>query len=160
MNIKILSRKKIREELNANPGKYTAVIISEPQIYAHNKDEVSDLFPLCKEYLDIRFNDTTFPERHNAPTLENMATILEWAKKQEDKFMLVACRAGISRSSATAYLIECQRSSPQEAIKILDDNIHCPNELMIKYGAVILGQHVIPPIKEFLEKTQGYCFFD
>ena len=157
--MKILSRKEIRKTLTENPKVYNAILINEPQTFPHNVNEFSDLVPFCKESFYTEFNDTNFPTRQGAPTLEDIKSILEWAKTIDEP-LLVACRAGISRSAAIAYLVECQKSSPEKAIQVLETRKHSPNELIIKYGIELLGRKIVPPIREFFIKNQGYCLFD
>lgn len=153
--IKIYSRKNLRAVLNKEPNTHTAIIISEPG----NEQDVSDLFPLCKDYINLEFNDTTFPGRFGAPEKEHILDVLKWAEGRDEK-ILVACRAGVSRSSAIAYLVESQRNGPEAAANCLDKHIHHPNELIIKYGVELLGNEIFPAIRDFYIEACGYCILE
>jgi len=94
-----------------------------------------------RNYKDITiefFDDIRIPvDGHITPSQESIGRILKWAEKR--KHIAVHCTAGISRSSAIAYLIACQRTSPKHAVKILDPAKHSPNLLILNLGAEILG---------------------
>ena len=89
------------------------------------------------------------PKRHylGSPTKEKVEAGIK------SGFEIVACKFGVSRSSAIAYLLESQRTSPQEAISILDVNNHYPNELILKFGIEILGTFDKNPIIDFYKRT-------
>jgi predicted protein tyrosine phosphatase len=92
----------------------------------------------AKSYLWLRFDDIEFSRTgYIAPDKQRIKEALDWAKDKES--ILVACLAGISRSSAIAYLIQCMREDhPKDALKILAKRIHHPNSLIVKLGAEIL----------------------
>jgi predicted protein tyrosine phosphatase len=50
----------------------------------------------------------------------------------------VSCHAGVSRSSALAYVVRCRDWSPGEAIRVLTPGWHRPNELVVRLGAELL----------------------
>lgn len=149
--MKILSRNRIRQLVNENPNELDCIIIYEP----NQNMEINDILPLCKSYLELAFHDiSSTREGYIEPKKEHVIKALEYAKNRKN--LHVACRAGISRSSAIAYLIECQRTNPQEAIKILDSTKHMPNELLIHYGGQILGDEVVEPIREFYKNIDQF----
>lgn len=105
------------------------------------EDQIEQLFQLYKDnyasVLPITFDDIEYEAEHmTPPAKEHIKEILDWSKGKSD--LLVHCRAGISRSSAVAYLIGCLDSSPKEAIKVLDPLLHWPNKLMVELGAEVL----------------------
>ena len=51
---------------------------------------------------------------------------------------MVHCAAGVSRSSATAYVIACMTTPPAKAIYMLNPMLHMPNERIVQYGTEIL----------------------
>lgn len=108
-----------------------------------------------KGIISCCFDDVWLPEHekmgYKLPTKEDVAKILEWARGKNP--MTVHCTGGISRSSAIAYLIACLRSSPEEAIKILNPLIHSPNELIVQFGSEILGNPKILEVYKEFEKN-------
>lgn len=98
------------------------------------------------------FNDATFEGRESCPTKEAVEQMLTWARHRDSGNMIVSCAAGISRSSATAFLIECQAKSPEDAVNVWTLGKHQPNELILHYGVQILGDHIVPVIKDYLQK--------
>ena len=88
------------------------------------------------------FDDIEFPDgKLKIVTKANIDRILIWAKGKKN--IAVHCTAGISRSSAVAYLIACSRMPASEAIKVLNPNIHSPNALVILSGINILRDRSI-----------------
>lgn len=84
------------------------------------------------------FDDIEFPREGQAVVEpEQVELILAWAKNKKN--IAVHCTAGISRSSAIAYLIACSKMPASEAIKILNPDCHCPNDLVLYYGIKVLN---------------------
>lgn len=63
--------------------------------------------------LDLRFNDITAPrEGLVAPSLEHVEALLAFAKGWSGaQPLLIHCWAGVSRSTAAAYVIACARTA-------------------------------------------------
>jgi len=94
------------------------------------------------------FDDITAPrDGYIVPTHEHIRRILKWAMDRER--IAVHCTAGISRSSAIAYLIACHRSSPKQALKVLNPLKHSPNRLILYLGMEVLGDESV--MTEFAE---------
>lgn len=117
-------------------------------------EEIQDMFDLHRDNFNslcsVIFDDISEPMAgagYRLPKEKDIEKVLQWAKDKEN--ILVHCSAGISRSSAIAYLIECTRIPPCEAVKILKPGIHYPNRLMVKIGSEILGN---PEIYEVFNK--------
>lgn len=146
--LEILSRYDITCRLKES--KENAVLISEPIVYPEDKNEVLDLFSLCKNYINLEFFDSIHPNLTGSPRLKDIKNVLDWAKDKQDELILVSCLMGVSRSSAVAYLIECQRVGPQEAVKILDPTKHQPNILILKLGAQLLGEECYTVANDYL----------
>jgi predicted protein tyrosine phosphatase len=87
---------------------------------------------ICEDFDDIESRD----DELTVVTRAKITRILKWAKGKNN--IVVHCTAGISRSSAVAYLIACSRMHPSEAIKILDPTRHSPNTLVLFHGIKIL----------------------
>lgn len=105
----------------------------------------------CKGFLPMVFDDVWLPEHERLgyvlPKKEIIEEALMWAKNKGP--FIVHCKAGISRSSAVAYLIACLFAPPEKAIKVLNQFIHSPNELIVKFGAEILENEEI--VKELVK---------
>jgi predicted protein tyrosine phosphatase len=103
---------------------------------------------ICEEFDDIESPD----DELIAVTREKISRILEWAKDKNN--VAVHCTAGISRSSAVAYLIACSRMPPSKAIRILDPNLHSPNALVVFHGIKILkDMEVCDQYKKWLQEA-------
>ena len=108
---------------------------------------------ICEEFDDIESPDFGF----KVVTRLKVARILKWAKGKKN--IAVHCTAGISRSSAVAYLIACSRMPASEAIKVLNPNIHSPNALVVFHGIKILkDMAVYEHYKKWLRKAdEKHC---
>ena len=131
--IEIMSRKNASEFIENNKD-YPIIAIGE-QYSDDVKNMITDKATNC---LCLIFDDVEVesPTRKTA-SKEQIQQAIDWAKDKDD--LIVACRAGISRSSAIAYLIACSKSKPEEAVNILDMSIHQPNRLIIERGAKVLN---------------------
>ena len=147
--ISILSRHDIRAIVNKEPNQHVCVVISEPDC-----NVVEDILPLCKEVLHLEFHDVTYG--FGGPTTEHIQQVIEWIQDKKDIPILVSCAAGVSRSSAVAYLIECVRLDPEQAALILDKDVHFPNQLIIDHGIELIGDHIWPPMKDFFKRTRDW----
>jgi len=129
--IKIMSRKAAIRFIEKNPN-HPLIAIGES-----TGNSVRELTSIAKNCLCLIFDDVEF--NHFSRTIvseDHIETALEWAADKPN--IVVACRAGISRSSALAYLIECTRVEPEKALDILDLNEHQPNRLVVKVGSDLL----------------------
>jgi predicted protein tyrosine phosphatase len=102
------------------------------------------------------FDDIVAPQDgYTVPTKEHIIRILKWAMSKE--LIAVHCTAGVSRSSAIAYLISCHRSSPKEALKILDPMKHSPNRLILYLGMEVLGdESVMSEYLAWFDRSYGH----
>jgi predicted protein tyrosine phosphatase len=97
---------------------------------------------LSREVLHLAFDDITSPFfGFQAPDLARVQEGIAWSAGRER--LLIACHAGISRSSALAYLIACTDRSPREALALLDPGVHSPNARVVRLGAQALGNSAI-----------------
>ena len=72
---------------------------------------------------------------------EDVERILKWTDGRDD--VCVHCFAGVSRSTAVAYLIKCKYDGINRALEILDRKNHCPNMHIVKLGAEIMKNGLI-----------------
>lgn len=93
----------------------------------------------AREYLCLCFDDVVVPSPgYVAPDEASIRQALDWARGRTK--LIVACHAGIARSSALAYLIASQQWGAKKAIRMLRPTLHAPNALIVSLGARILGQ--------------------
>lgn len=136
--ITILSRSDAVKAISKDPNR-PIIAIGET-----NSDAVEAITSIAKNCLCLRFDDITTAhpayDKRRA-TKEQIEEAINWGKNKKD--LIVACRAGISRSSAIAYLIECVITNPENAIKNLDYLKHQPNLHIINLGSRTLKNESI-----------------
>ena len=134
-------------ELPFQKGKHWTHVIS-----IWDKDYLYD--PACRELVTAVapraellfsfFADTYVPNHPEAPRLRDVKRILDFTKELPVKAkVLVHCHAGVSRSTATAYAILCQHTSPGTEMENL---LHIqslrewayPNRLIIELADKVL----------------------
>lgn len=107
---------------------------------------IDDNATLFKDVISATFDDVNanYVFQAKAPKITDVKRILEWAKDKDKDEIIVHCTAGISRSSAIAYLIEYNRTkSIGSALGVLDKTKHNPNKLIICHGASILNNSLL-----------------
>lgn len=100
---------------------------------------------LSADHLEIWFEDVTNPALTYAPQRGHAERILEWGRRLEpDHFAVIHCEAGQSRSTAAAFLLLVQAAGRASAVDMMAAVVAnrpsaCPNALVVKHGADILG---------------------
>jgi predicted protein tyrosine phosphatase len=135
------------DELADQEGKrWTHVISIWDKVFLYDtacREKVKALAPRAKLLFSF-FEDTDNPTHPEAPRLQDMKRILTFTNLIPARAkVLVHCRAGISRSTATAYAILCQHSPPG---KELENLLHVqslrdlvmPNRLIIELADKVL----------------------
>ena len=106
------------------------------------------------DVLAMTFDDiVTLEKERILPSETHIRKILDWSKDKGQ--IIVHCTAGVCRSAACAYLIECLEKPPTKAIRILDYDLHSPNNLILKIGADILKRPEIVEVYEEFRKKQN-----
>ncbi len=125
-----------------------AVLIHDPD---DRYDTVKSIIAWARDTLFLEFYDIEEPlETHRHPTHEDITKALQWHQDKKTP-IIVTCTAGISRSAATAFVLACNGSTPEEAAKVWNKRLHYPNRLIVKIGAEILGKpEMIEITEEFL----------
>ena len=141
-DITIWSLSEITGKIREKPSGFNIVSIRSTELpqsaYAVFDECRSNYADMIIEY----FDDIISPHAgYKVPTHDHIRRILKWAMSKEH--IAVHCTAGISRSSAIAYLISCHRSSPKEALKILDPAKHSPNRLILYLGMEVLEDETV-----------------
>ncbi len=133
MEIKIFGRTDLERFVTQNPKQYDVVY------YTHSDSPPIDIIrsnaleSLHMPVDDIDHYDLKF---HISPTAESVKKFLDFGKGR--KKLIVACAAGVSRSSSTAYLIAAQEHGAVGGLKVLNPIKHHPNRLNVYIGAVLL----------------------
>ena len=142
LEIEIHCRLGVVDRVMKDKGKWHVVSIYDPKSGRAPIDCFADN---CKGILSLRFHDYDdrkmpfgYDEKIILPEEHDVRKILEWANGKTE--ILVHCFAGISRSSAMAYLIACTRVPAFEALVILDGKLHWPNKRIVRIGSEVLGR--------------------
>lgn len=131
------------------------VFISSPYL-TYVVDGSEKIQHLAKSCCTLLFNDVTVLRKENYPAkIEDVQKALEFAKGKNR--ILVSCQAGISRSSAIAYLIAVQNVGVVQAFKFLNST-HVPNNLIIKYGAKIFNKPQIIDLMDVWKSANSSNF--
>jgi predicted protein tyrosine phosphatase len=99
----------------------------------------------CNRHLELSFHDITESRSGLvAPDRTIMQAILDFARDARDHNMLIHCWAGISRSSAAAYVIACDRN-PGFELEIAKELRRrapsvTPNRLMVSLADELLSR--------------------
>jgi predicted protein tyrosine phosphatase len=134
-------------ELSDQEGKRWTHVISiwdKASLYdAACREQVQAVAPRAKLLFSF-FEDTDDPGHPDAPRLRDVKRILDFTSELPARSkILVHCRAGVSRSTATAYAILCQHTAPGMEmenllhIETLRDLV-MPNRLIIQHSDKIL----------------------
>lgn len=138
------------------------IFISEPTnpfFYKGSKEAVEK----AKNSLVLLFDDITYPiEKCKMPTKEDIEKALSFAEDCKGD-IVVSCTAGVSRSSAIAYLIAAKKFGVEKAYDVLNFCSHWPNDLIISLGAEIFNLPVlndeIKKYKDGIRKVTNALYF-
>jgi predicted protein tyrosine phosphatase len=153
LNIKIMS---LQECFNfvKNKTNYNIISIRSSNMSVSEFEKIDKKKDNYSSIIIETFDDVVKDERHYmTPKKIQIKRILKWSESIENNFA-VHCSAGVSRSAAIAYLIACQRMEKEEAIKILDFRLHCPNQLVITLGSEILKDNTL--LDYYLKSSKKY----
>ena len=132
MNIVIHSYLSGSFLLERNPSIWNAIIILDSGV--SHTDFVAQH---AKRHLYLRFDDINSRARDKqAPTSDHLQSAFDFAAETQN--LMVCCRAGQSRSAATAFLICYQHLGPDAARQLLNPKRHVPNALIIELGAQLI----------------------
>lgn len=156
-NFKIFSVLNAFTEMNKHPDFWNVVSIRDKS-GKHGESAakiINNFKPLTKSILEVQFEDTILSEHKDAPRVYDIVQIIDFCRGKDD--ILFHCFGGISRSSASCYIVGCLDSTPEESIKRLDIRLHYPNLLMIKYAAALLEKpEMITVAEKFLDRCHQY----
>jgi len=153
MEIRICGVGDAKKAVFKNPGVWNVLSISSP---GHDYfDELAQ--QACADFQKLCFDDVRSNRdqegKGKVPTEADVRKAIEFAANKS--MILVHCLAGISRSSAIAFIVACAKGlDPFEAAeRILDPATHAPNPLIVRLGAEILGDPRISNAYENFENV-------
>ncbi len=132
MEIQIKGHETIQGLIKEQYRQYDVVL------YTNSDYEVPRMIEThAKEMIHLPYDDVDWA-RHTqvAPDLAMVNRFLEWTKDR--KKLISCCHAGVSRSSATAYIIASREWGPKVALSILRPHKHWPNRRIVWFGSVAL----------------------
>lgn len=146
MEIAVSSRNQVRKHAKRFEATHILSLIERGRVIYRPRSVVRE------RHLTVYCDDVVNPDMPQAPTREHVEQILAFGRRlPEDARLLVHCEAGVSRSTAAAFLILTQHiggaggagekhNVEQAAARLLAARPQArPNPLILKYGAEILG---------------------
>lgn len=135
MDIRICSYLAASDLLEHEPDQWDVIVVldSDKVVTDFVKTTSRSLLVLC-------FDDIVTPlTNKRLPTEYMLQQGLAFSEGKEK--LLISCRAGQSRSTALAYLIDCQERGASEAIKLINPKRHIPNPLIVTSGGTLLDSY-------------------
>jgi len=150
MRIHVLSHSEAESFLEKNAGEFDVLFVAAEPVPGVEET----LQARSREMLRLYFHDAIDPWPDvKLPTADHVSRALDWASGRPQ--LVVTCAAGISRSSALAYLLWCRAMPPELAVQQLNQDRHMPNELVVRLGAEALGnQAIFSTFSEWRDATQ------
>lgn len=139
MKIQIMGHRRLAALLaGSKEKKHDVIMISSPDDFFAIPG--SNTIPqLARNCLQLAFHDiSVMREGYVPPNEDHVKQALDFAKGKDE--LIVACQAGISRSSAIAYVLKVAEVGAIDALEVLDPDVHQPNLLVVKAGAKVLNR--------------------
>ena len=98
-----------------------------------------------RSHLFLRFDDITSPATgKQPPTSDQIESAISFTADSDR--LMVCCRAGQSRSAATAFSIAFNKLGGDAAIALLNPKRHSPNSLIVDLAANIIDDPLFPAV--------------
>jgi len=118
--------------LESSPQNWDAIVILDSELC-----ESEFINEYTRNHLFLRFDDVVTPATgKRPPTVDQIESAMNFASDSDR--LLVCCRAGQSRSAATAFSIAYDKLGVDTAIGLLNPKRHAPNTLIIDLAANII----------------------
>ena len=159
MNISILSLQECINEITINGTSDSIVSIRSMNMPIKEYEDI-DLYKKINDSKVIieTFDDVERRDKYyKLASKKQVQNILDWSMDKDN--IIVHCTAGVSRSSAIAYLIACKKLNDHTlAVDYLNFNLHNPNLYVVQLGAILLGNHniyhyLVNKIEDYMEKN-------
>lgn len=96
----------------------------------------------AREILHLSIDDVCTPEAGKIHiTAEYVQMFLDWTVNRSK--VVCCCHAGVSRSSAAAYIIAARAWGSEKALAVLRGHAHYPNKLIVQIGSELLKDDTI-----------------
>jgi predicted protein tyrosine phosphatase len=148
-----MSHEEAVAEVNAHPKEYAVIFITNPGENPFYRPELHDLVIHAKKSLLLQFRDIELGRYDSektewwlGPKPEHVEAVLKFAEDKDN--FLCCCHAGVSRSSAMAYILACRNEDPKKALGMLETWRHSPNCLLVEYAAKILNKPEMASLME------------
>ncbi len=138
MELKIFGHKELERFVEGHSKQYDIIYYTPsewPELKFVQQHALESLHLPVDDIDHYKFDDFV------APRAYHIQSALDFAKGR--KKLLVCCRAGVCRSSATAYIAACQAVGSDAALGFLDPEKHRPNRLIVYLGACILDDREV-----------------
>ena len=134
MEIEIHNYLSCSHRLETESGKWDSIVILDS-----NLAESQFVKQHSRNSLQLHFDDITKPAPNKIePSSKLIASALEFGLSTEK--LIVCCRAGQSRSSATAFAIVYEKLGRIDAMKLLNPKRHSPNYRIIQIANELLDR--------------------
>ena len=146
------SKGTLQKILEARPGELHGIIITN-----HSRSFPDGIADKMLSHIHLVFDDINhkLSPAHVMPAREHIEAALEFAK--DKKAVVVACHAGVSRSSAIAYLIASRAWGVKPALGALKKGTHWPNPTVIKIGDTLFpGEGIMETVMEWTNNNSMF----
>ena len=134
------------------PHPYSHLVSIRDMSNRHGESERIRGFANVNNRIELRFDDVSSMNAellgYIVPTVKDIQHLITWSDNTHDPngSYLFHCAAGISRSTAAAFIVLCQimgAGNEQDALArvVATRSVACPNELMVSYGDYLLGRN-------------------
>jgi predicted protein tyrosine phosphatase len=142
MDIQIFSAENAAKELKQHSKRWHVVSLRDVK-YNFGSHPLNGLHDHAKDMIVVGMDDVTWStsnsQGYTKPSREKVQHIIDWVEEKQPENLMVHCWAGVSRSSATAFLLSCIHNTPEEAFNLLNPKKHMPNLMIMDYGLDILN---------------------
>lgn len=138
MKFKIFGHKELEKFLKENPNKHECLYYTSsslPELDFVKKNTTESLH-LPVDDVDRYFKEEVGVTSVVSPKACYIKKALDFAEGKKN--LIIACHAGICRSSATAYLIAAKQVGAIKALETLTPTQHYPNRLIVYIGSRVL----------------------
>jgi predicted protein tyrosine phosphatase len=120
--------------LENEPDQWDSIVILDSKL-----PESQFVIDQSRRFLQLSFDDITSPVSGQvAPYSDAIEQAIQFGTESEK--LIVCCRAGQSRSSATAFSVLYEKLGSQAALELLNPKRHSPNYLILQIADRIIDR--------------------
>lgn len=136
--------------LESDAKRWDAIVILDSNLRASEFVENHS-----RNSLVLHFDDVTTPTNgKRPPTADQVESAIKFAADSDQ--LMVCCRAGQSRSAATAFSIAFQKLGSDAALGLLNPKRHSPNSLIIDLAATIIDDPMFGTVFHDWQTTNSH----